>query len=337
MTTSERDDDRNDAQSDARSDARDNGRDDVPDDVRIGVMYDRDWAPEGLPAFAREAETLGADDLWVVEDLGWNGGVSAAAVALGATERLRVGIGITPAPLRSPALLAMELATLARVFPGRLVAGVGHGVREWMTAVGVAPRSPLALLEETITSVRALLRGERVELEGREVRLDGIRLVHPPAEVPPVVAGVVRPRSLELSGRVADGTVIAEGHGPAEVTAARELVGKGGAGAGAGDGAGAGAGGGTGAGVGHTLTVFAFACVDDDPARAAEALRPLTEGQAAWLGRPAEEVFTVSGRARDAADRVRELAAAGADTVVLRLAGPEPVRQLGSVLEALGR
>ena len=288
-------------------------------DIRIGVMYDRDWAPEGLPAFAREVEALGADDLWVVEDLGWNGGVSAAAVALGATERLRVGIGITPAPLRSPALLAMELATLARVFPGRLVAGVGHGVREWMTAVGVAPRSPLALLEETIASVRALLRGERVELEGREVRLDGIRLVHPPAEVPPVVAGVVRPRSLELSGRVADGTVIAEGHGPAEVTAARELVGRGGADA------------------EHTLTVFAFACVDDDPARAAEALRPLTEGQAAWLGRPAEEVFTVSGRAEDAAGRVRELAAAGADTVVLRVAGPEPARQLGSVLEALRR
>ena len=134
--------------------------------VRIGVMYDRDWAPEGLPEFARRAEALGVDDLWVVEDLGWNGGVSAAAVALGATERLRVGIGITPAPLRSPALLAMELATLARVFPGRLVAGIGHGVREWMAQVGVAPRSPLALLEETITSVRALLRGERVEPGG---------------------------------------------------------------------------------------------------------------------------------------------------------------------------
>ncbi|WP_030861844.1 LLM class flavin-dependent oxidoreductase [Streptomyces sp. NRRL S-37] len=287
--------------------------------VRIGVMYDRDWAPEGLPGFAREVEALGADDLWVVEDLGWNGGVSAAAVALGATERLRVGIGITPAPLRSPALLAMELATLTRVFPGRLVAGVGHGVREWMTAVGLAPRSPLALLEETITSVRALLRGEHVELEGREVRLDGIRLVHPPAEVPPVVAGVVRPRSLELSGRVADGTVIAEGNGPAEVAAARELVAKGGAGA------------------EHTLTVFAFTCVDEDPARAAEALRPHTEGQAAWLGRPADEVFTVSGRPEEAVGHVRELAAAGADTVVLRVAGEEPVRQLGSLLETLRR
>ncbi|WP_329138013.1 LLM class flavin-dependent oxidoreductase [Streptomyces sp. NBC_00670] len=287
--------------------------------VRIGVMYDRDWAPEGLPGFAREVEALGVDDLWVVEDLGWNGGVSAAAVALGATERLRVGIGITPAPLRSPALLAMELATLARVFPGRLVSGIGHGVREWMTAVGVAPRSPLALLEETITSVRALLRGERVELAGREVRLDGVQLVHPPAEPPPVVAGVVRPRSLELSGRVADGTVIAEGHGPREVESARALVTKGGA------------------GPDHTLTVLAFTCVDDDPARAAETLRPHTEGQAAWLGRPAEEVFTVSGRAEDAADRVRELTAAGADTIVLRVAGAEPVRQVEAVLGALGR
>src|SRR5690348_9574786 len=99
---------------------------------RIGVMYDRDWAPEGLLPFARDVEALGVDDLWVVEDLGWTGSIASAAAALAVTERLRVGIGITPAPLRSPALLAMELGALARMFPGRLTAGVGHGVREWM-------------------------------------------------------------------------------------------------------------------------------------------------------------------------------------------------------------
>ncbi|MER6012141.1 LLM class flavin-dependent oxidoreductase [Streptomyces bluensis] len=287
--------------------------------IRIGVMYDRDWAPEGLPGFAREVEARGADDLWVVEDLGWPGGVSAASVALGATQRLRVGIGIMPAPLRSPALLAMEVATLARVFPGRLVAGIGHGVPEWMASVGVAARSPLALLEETISSVRALLRGERVELDGREVRLDGVELVHPPAEPPPLVAGVVRPRSLELSGRVADGTLIAEGHGPRDLESARALINQGGAAA------------------GHTLTVFAFCCVGDDADQVTQALRPHVEGQGAWLGRPAEQVFTVSGTAVEAAGQIRELADAGAGTVVLRMAGPEPVRQLGAVLKALGR
>ncbi|MFF5359951.1 LLM class flavin-dependent oxidoreductase [Streptomyces scabiei] len=281
--------------------------------VRIGVMHDRDWAPEGLPEFARRAEALGVDDLWVVEDLGWNGGVSAAAVALGATQRLRVGIGIAPAPLRSPALLAMELATLARVFPGRLVAGIGHGVREWMAQVGVAPRSPLALLEETITSVRALLRGERVDLEGREVRLDGVKLVHPPTEVPSVVAGVVRTRSLELSGRVADGTLIAEGHGPRDLARIRELTAKGAAGD-------------------HTLTVFAFACVGDDPDAVARTLHPHTEGHGAWLGRPQDEVFTVSGDAAGAAAGIRALAEAGADTVVLRFVGEDPLGQLEAVL-----
>ncbi|MEW2395189.1 LLM class flavin-dependent oxidoreductase [Streptomyces sp. NPDC046862] len=288
-------------------------------EFRIGVMYDRDWAPEELPGFAREVEALGADDLWVVEDLGWNGGVSAASVALGATERLRVGVGIMPAPLRSPALLAMEVATLARVFPGRFVAGIGHGVPEWMASVGVAARSPLALLEETISSVRTLLRGQRVELDGREVRLDGVTLVHPPAQVPPLVAGVVRPRSLELSGRVADGTLIAEGHGPRDLRSARALIDKGGAAA------------------DHTLTVFAFCCVGDDAEQVAQALRPQVEGQGAWLGRPPEQVFTVSGGAAQAAGRVRELAEAGASTVVLRMAGAEPVRQLGTVLKALGR
>ncbi|MFF7069612.1 LLM class flavin-dependent oxidoreductase [Streptomyces pseudovenezuelae] len=287
--------------------------------VRIGVMYDRDWAPEGLPEFARQAEALGLDDLWVVEDLGWNGGVSAAAVALGATERIRVGIGIAPAPLRSPALLAMELATLARVFPGRLVAGIGHGVQEWMAQVGAAARSPLALLEETITSVRTLLRGERVELAGREVHLDGVRLTHPPTEIPPVVAGVVRPRSLELSGRVADGTVIAEGHGPRDLENARALIAKGGATS------------------DHTLTVFAFACVGDDAAEVARTLQPHVEGHAAWLGRPPHEVFTVSGAAAQAAGHINELATAGADTVVLRIAGPDPLGQLKAVVEAVGK
>jgi 5,10-methylenetetrahydromethanopterin reductase len=285
--------------------------------VRIGVMYDRDWAPEGLPAFARQVEDLGADDLWVVEDLGWNGGISAAAVALGATRRLRVGIGIAPAPLRSPALLAMELATLARVFPGRLVAGIGHGVPEWMASAGVAARSPLALLEESVVAVRALLRGEKVDMDGREVRLEGMQLVHPATEPPPVVAGVVRPRSLELSGRVADGTLIAEGNGPQDLTAALALIRKGG---------------GT---TEHSLTVYAFSSVGDDPAQVAHALRSPVEGQAGWLGRSAQEVFTVSGTAAQAAGRVTELAAAGADTVVLRIFGPEPARQLGAVLEAL--
>ncbi|MEY9845127.1 LLM class flavin-dependent oxidoreductase [Streptacidiphilus sp. MAP5-3] len=285
-------------------------------DLRIGVMFDRSWDPAGLAAFARDAEALGVDDLWVVEDLGWNGGMTAAAVALGATERIRVGLGIAPAPLRSPALLAMEIATLARAFPRRFTAGIGHGVREWMRQVGVAPRSPLALLEETVTAVRGLLRGERVTVDGRELRMDGVELVHPPAPdaMPPVLAGVVSPKSLELAGRVADGTLAVEGMGPDDLRAARALAERGGA------------------GPAYLLAVLAYLGVGAD---AETELHRAVAEHAAWLGRPVEQTFALSGTPAKAAAGVRALGAAGAGTVVLRPVGPDPLGQVATVLKEL--
>lgn len=83
--------------------------------------------------------------------------------------------------------------------------------------------------------------------------------------------------------------------------------------------------------------MFAFACVGDDPEEVARTLHPHTEGHGAWLGRPQEEVFTVSGDAAGAAARIGALRESGADTVVLRFVGAEPLRQLEAVLEAARR
>ncbi|MFI1994665.1 LLM class flavin-dependent oxidoreductase [Actinoplanes sp. NPDC020271] len=286
---------------------------------RIGVMFDRDLPPEDLTAFAVAAEEAGADDLWVVEDLGWAGSISTAALALAATSRIRVGIGIAPAPLRSPALLAMELAMLARVHPGRLVAGLGHGVTQWMEQLGVKPKSPLAMLEETIVVVQGLLRGETVTMNGREVCIDGVRLVHPPAVLPPIVTGVVKPRSLELSGRVADGTIIAEGNGPEQLTDALSHLRRGGA------------------ADEHELIVFTYLHVNDDPDDAAKVTGSMVEGQASWLGVPPSEVFSLIGPVDQVPSKVDSLVGAGAGTIVLRPLGPDPIPQLKAALTALGR
>ncbi len=283
-------------------------------------MFDRDRAPEELAAFAAGVQEAGADDLWVVEDLGWAGSISSATIALAATDRLRVGIGIAPAALRNPALLAMELATLARAYPGRLVGGLGHGVAEWMRQVGAEPASKLALLEETIVGVRALLDGETVSTRGREVTIDGVRLVHPPAEVPPLVTGVVRPKSLELSGRVADGTILAEGAGPDQIAAARAHIDRGRA---AGD------------RPDHELIVFAYLHADDNAERAAAATRDIVASQAAWLGVEPGDLFTLIGPVAAVPDKVEALRAAGTGTVVLRPLGPAPLDQVRHVLTAL--
>jgi 5,10-methylenetetrahydromethanopterin reductase len=288
--------------------------------IRIGFMFDRDRPPSELTGYATLLESLGADDLWVVEDLGWAGSIASTAFALAATERLRVGIGIAPVALRNPALLAMELAMLERSAPGRLVAGVGHGVPEWMTRVGASTPRKLALLEETIVAVRGLLDGSQVTLHGREVTVDGVKLVHPPAAVPPIVTGVVQPKSLELSGRVADGTIIAEGHGPSAIVDARGHIARGIA---------------AGSRPAHELIVFAFLRVDDDPSHAAAVTREAIAGQAAWLGVPPSSVFTLTGPASELPARLAELEAAGASTVVLRPLGPDPDAQTRAALAAM--
>ena len=283
-------------------------------------MFDRGRAPEELTGFGTTIEEIGADDLWVVEDLGWAGSISATAFALAATSRLRVGIGIAPVALRNPALLAMEVANLARVHPGRLVAGVGHGVPEWMRQVGAEPVRKLARLEETIVALHGLLAGDEVTLHGREVTVDGLRLVHPPAVAPPIVTGVVRPRSLELSGRVADGTLLAEGAGPAEIADALTHIDRGRA---AGD------------RPAHELIVFAFLHVTDDPAGVAAPVRDVLAGQAEWLGVPPERVYALIGPAETIPARVQALHEAGAETVVLRPLGPGPDAQARAAMAAL--
>ena len=192
--------------------------------MRVGVMFRCSSPPERVREFARRAEGLGFAELWVVEDCFYAAAIGTASAALAATESITVGIGVLPAVLRNPALAAMELAALGRIYPGRVRCGFGHGVADWMRQVGAFPRSQLAALGETVTAVRALLGGETVSIEGRHVQLDDVALEHPPAQPIPIDTGVRGAKSLRLSGKVADGTILVELSGPTYVRWARERI-----------------------------------------------------------------------------------------------------------------
>jgi 5,10-methylenetetrahydromethanopterin reductase len=192
----------------------------------IGMCFDRAFPAAAMPDYARRVEAAGIEQLWVIEDCFFTAGVSLAATALAVTNDVSVGIGILPAVARNPAVTAMEIATLANLAPGRFVAGIGHGVQEWMGQMGARTLSPLTALDETISVVKRLLHGEQVSLDGVHVQLDRVRLDQPPGVVPRVVAGVQNERSLALAGRVADGIILVEGAGPTYVRWALERAGQ---------------------------------------------------------------------------------------------------------------
>jgi alkanesulfonate monooxygenase SsuD/methylene tetrahydromethanopterin reductase-like flavin-dependent oxidoreductase (luciferase family) len=198
----------------------------APPRAEVGMCFDRTLPPPLAVEFATRLESGGAGQLWVIEDCFYTAGVSLAAAVLAVTDRLRVGLGILPSVARNPAVTAMEIATLAALGPGRVLAGIGHGVQEWMAQMGARTPSPLATLEEVIVAVRQLLSGTRVTMDGRHVHLDGVRLDQPPPDPPPVLAGVRGPRSLAMAGRVAEGVVLAEPTSPSYVRWALDRAGR---------------------------------------------------------------------------------------------------------------
>ena len=193
----------------------------------IGSCFHREHDPAQVIVQARLAEEVGFAEFWVIEDCFFTAGVSLAAAALATTESIGVGVGIMPTVARNPAVTAMEIATLAGLAPGRFHAGLGHGVQSWMEQMDEARSSPLTMLDETLQAVRSLLRGERVTTSGRYVTLEDVGLELPPHPVPPVSAGVRGPKSLQLSGRHGDGTILADFVSPAYVEWAIGQIGEG--------------------------------------------------------------------------------------------------------------
>jgi alkanesulfonate monooxygenase SsuD/methylene tetrahydromethanopterin reductase-like flavin-dependent oxidoreductase (luciferase family) len=173
---------------------------------------------------AREAVEDGVEELWLWEDCFLHGGPSSAAAILASTQHLRVGIGLMPVPLRNPALTAMEIATLAGLFPGRFLPALGHGVPGWMAQVGAGVDSPMSLLREHVTAVRDLLHGKTVTTAGRHVSLSGVALEQPPLVVPPLLIGAHGVRTLALAGEIADGVLLDSHVTPRDVRSARATV-----------------------------------------------------------------------------------------------------------------
>lgn len=304
----------------------------------LGVIFHPRFPPESLADFARRAESVGFDELWLWDDCFLPGAFTSAAIALQATGRLRVGIGLLPAPAYNPLFAAMEITTLARAFPGRFLPGFGHGVGVWMQQIGAAPRSSLTALSETVTAVRRLLHGERVTFKGEQVKLDGVQMQQTPEFVPPLYVGGMRAKTLQLAGRVGDGVILTAMSAPEYVRWAVEQVRSGIGPTAPGE---------------HRVTVYLDVKVSPDGETARAAARRSLASRAPWadvqtgaVGLTAEvaafvqangveglatgmpdawlDAFAAAGTPEQAAAGIRRLFASGADSVIFQPLDGDP-------------
>jgi alkanesulfonate monooxygenase SsuD/methylene tetrahydromethanopterin reductase-like flavin-dependent oxidoreductase (luciferase family) len=99
-------------------------------EIKFGAFH-RTSCPLHPGEFARKAEDLGFDSVWVGE-IPCNreacfDAISALSFAAAATTRVRLGTNVVITPLHHPAWLAREWATLDVLSGGRAIPGLGVG------------------------------------------------------------------------------------------------------------------------------------------------------------------------------------------------------------------
>jgi F420-dependent oxidoreductase-like protein len=179
--------------------------------ISMGLSGDN-W--EEAVTYVTEAERLGVDSVWSAEAWGHDA-VTPLAYLAAKTSRIRLGTGIIQTGTRTPALVAMTAMSLASMSGDRFILGLGVSgpqvIEGWH---GIRFQRPLQRMREIIEIVRLATSGERVHYAGElyELPLPGgegkaLRSSATPRPNIPVYLATLSPKSLEMTGELADGWV----------------------------------------------------------------------------------------------------------------------------------
>ena len=180
--------------------------------VSVGsAYYDGErWAD--IVEYVKAAERLGVDTVWSAEAWGMEA-VSSLGYLAAVTDRIKLGPGIMQISARTPAMTAMTALSMSQLSDDRFVLGLGVSGPQVVEGLhGEAFAKPLSRLREYIEIVRMVLRGERVVYEGEHYVLPrpggegkALRSSIRPRPALPIYLATLGPKSLELTGELADG------------------------------------------------------------------------------------------------------------------------------------
>jgi F420-dependent oxidoreductase-like protein len=183
--------------------------------LSTALMYNGN--PRDAADQVAELEKAGLDTVWVAEAYGFDSPTLMGYLAA-KTETVNIGSAILNVYSRTPALLAQTAAGLDNVSGGRAILGLGASgpqvIEGWH---GMPYSKPLGRTRETIDIVRAALRREKLEYEGKSFQLPlpadegtGLgkplkMLTHPERDTVPIYIAALGQKSVQGAAEYADG------------------------------------------------------------------------------------------------------------------------------------
>lgn len=180
--------------------------------IGIGSAYYNgdDW--DQLVEYTKAADKMGVTQAWSAEAWGMDAIVPLAYLA-GQTENIQLGTGILQISSRVPSMIAMTAQSLDTVSNGRFILGLGVSGPQVVEGLhGAAFAKPLSRLREVVEILHIGLRGEKLAYDGEHYQLPrqggegkAIRLSQPPRPNLPIYLATLGPKSLQMTGELADG------------------------------------------------------------------------------------------------------------------------------------
>lgn len=194
--------------------------------MQYSLMLSSQVPPEETVEVARQAERAGFERIWLTEDYYRKAAFASCGAVLAATTRMTVCLGVTSLYMRHPTTLAMEIATLHRMYGNRFEAGVGLGSPRALNGSARMPDKAIRSTRDRLSVLASLLAGEEVSWSDEFDKVTAARLQYTARTDAPTWLAAEGPQMLALARDHADGVVFSAFSTPAYLEWAMPILNK---------------------------------------------------------------------------------------------------------------
>lgn len=177
-------------------------------ELRIGFSLGSLLSIDDILDCAEILQQYVPDSIWIPETWGMDCS-SVMTVVSQIARKPKIGSSIINVYSRTPALVAMNAATVDTISHGRLILGLGASskaiVEEWH---GLQFSDPLQRMSEYVDIIRQIISGKKVTYDGKFFHLRNFSLLIKPVrkEIPIYIAAINK-RMVELTWSIGDGVI----------------------------------------------------------------------------------------------------------------------------------